>query len=109
MNILRLTRHEPSREQISELMRIYGNGVNVVTVCETVPDAKRVAELVEEHKADVLEVVLPIGLLAEVLKTVKVPVIRAVMLRELKEDGTVEFIFDHYERVVKVEVVTERL
>ena len=109
MRVLRLTRHKPTREQVNELVRIFGNGVTVINVSETVPNARRVAKLVKEHRADVLEAVLPIGLLAEVIKTVKVPVIRAVMKRRLKADGSVEFVFDHYERVVKVEVIAERL
>jgi len=109
MRILRLTRHEPTKEQCEELVRLFGNGIDVITVSETITDPRRVAELVETYKASVLEVVLPIGLLADVLKVVDVPVIRAVMNREVKENGAVEFTFSHYERILKVEVVTERL
>ncbi|MBW6441490.1 hypothetical protein K0B04_01095 [Patescibacteria group bacterium] len=57
-----------------------------------------------------LEAVLPLPILSEVINSQKVsPVIRAVMDRELKEDGTATFSFSHYEKVKKVEVQTVRL
>ena len=109
MKILRLTRHEASQAQLAELRRIYGDDITVLNISETVPNSLRVRELVEEHGADVIEAVLPLPFLAEVLRDVRIPVIRAVMRRELKDGGEVEFHFDHYERVLKIEVVTERL
>jgi hypothetical protein len=108
MNILRLTRHEPTAEQIKELHRIFGT-CNVITVSETVPNAERVADLVEKYKADVLEVVLPPSLLANVLRVIKIPVIKAVMNRILKDNGGAEFVFSHYERIREIVVVTEAL
>lgn len=110
--ILRLTRHTASEAQKLELNRIYGE-VEIVEVSETVTGAARVKELIEENAADVFEAVLPPQILAEVLNPrsgIVVPVIRAAMIRELAADGvTVTFTFSHYERIVKVEVITEKL
>ena len=110
--ILRLTRHPASEEQLAELRRIFGSESEIVEISETVPGSARVRELVEEHRATVLEAVLPLPVLAEIINPrtgVTIPVIRAVMNRELKEDGTVVFNFSHYERILKIEVQTERL
>ena len=116
MKILRLTRHTATPEQISELARIYGrpeSPVEIVEVSETVPDAGRVKELVREHRAVVLEAVLPMSILADLTNHksgIEIPIIRAITKRELREDGTkTEFIFSHYEKVIRVEVLTERL
>lgn len=112
MNILRLTRHQLTPSQHTELVRIYGKNLThltVITISETVPNAGRVMELVDEHKADVLEAVLPLPLLADVLFRGTVPIIRAVMNRVIQDDGNIEFTFDHYERLHRVVVETERL
>lgn len=110
--ILRLTRHPASEEQLVELKRIFGSDLEIVDISETVSGAARVRELVEENGATVLEAVFPLPILAEVINPrtgVTIPVIRAVMDRELKEDGTAVFNFSHYERILKIEVQTERL
>lgn len=112
MRILRLTRHEASSEQLAELRRVYGADSEIIQIFETVPNAQRVREMVGEAQADVLEAVLPMTLIAELTDPrsgVKFPVIRAITRRELIADGSAIFHFDHYEKVVKVEVVTERL
>ncbi len=110
--ILRLTRHPASEEQLAELKRIFGSDSKIVEISETVSGSARVRELVEENGATVLEAVLPLPILAEVINPrtgVTVPVVRAVMDRELQEDGTAIFKFSHYERILKIEVQTERL
>lgn len=110
MKILRLTRHVATTEQIEDLRRIYGGDIEVVEVSETVPNADRVAALAFEHRADVVEAVLPLGLLAQAMQVVHIPIIRAITRRELREDGTKpEFVFDHYERYTRVVVEMERL
>jgi hypothetical protein len=109
--VLRLTRHEPEASQLAELQRLYGSDARIVTVSQTVANAAEVKALVADHAADVLEAVLPLPILAEVVspRGVQVPVIRAVMNRQVNGDGSATFTFDHYEKVVKVEVQTERL
>ncbi len=116
MRVLRLTRHTATPEQETELRRIYGRpgeSLEIVEISETVPDAARVKALVAEHGADVLEAVLPMPILADLTNPrtgLTVPLIRAITRRELSEDGTkTAFAFSHYEKVIKVEVLTERL
>ena len=115
MNILRLTRHEASAKQKAELARIFGK-VKVTRVSETLPATPREAVTRFDELArgfDVVEVVLPVNLLESVLKFSRLGqkgrIIKAVTERQLTEDGGVEFSFDHYVKVIKVEVVTERL
>ncbi len=112
MKILRLTRHPAEERQLSELHRLFGEDVEVVEVAETVPDVERVKAIVVEYGADVLEAVLPITLMAKCVDSrdgLGVPVIRAITVRHLEPDGSARFEFSHYERILKVEVVTERL
>ncbi|MEK7227329.1 MAG: hypothetical protein AAB641_00325 [Patescibacteria group bacterium] len=111
MKILRLTRHAIAPDQLVELHRIYGNEVEIVEISETVPNVAHVVELIQERSADVVEAVLPLPLMSELLKIVgEVPVIRAITRREINAAGEkAQFVFDHYERIVRVEVVSERL
>lgn len=116
MKVLRLTRHPATPEQLAELRRIFakpGEFLEIVEISETVPDAGRVKALVEEHGAGALEAVLPMPILADLTNPksgLSVPVIRAITRRELSEDGTkTAFAFSHYEKVIKVEVLSERL
>lgn len=115
MNILRLTRHEASAKQKAELARIFGQ-VKITLASETLPAnpheaVTRFDELANDF--DVVEVVLPVNLLEPVLKFSQLGqkgrIIKAVTERQLTEDGEVKFSFDHYVKVIKVEVVTERL
>ena len=113
MKVLRLTRHGATPEQLDELRRIFGDDCVVTEVSETVPDAARVTAICAEYGADVLEAVLPLPLMAEVVNPrtgVGIPVIRAITNRMLDASGEKAiFAFSHYEKVIKVEVVTERL
>jgi len=111
MRILRLTRHKALPEQMAELARIFGADIEIVEISETVPNATRVVEIVTEHSADVLEAVLPLNILADAVgsRGVTIPVIRAITKREIVEGTKTAFTFSHYERVVRVEVQTERL
>lgn len=118
MNIVRLTRHEMTDEQAAELERIYP-GAQVALVSETLPSDPRQAivrfdEIAANANADVVEAVLPVNLLEAVLKFSCFSkrggvVIRAITKRMLHEDKTVTSDFVRYERMVRIEVVTERL
>lgn len=109
--VLRLTRHPAEPVQVEALKKVLGEDVEIIEHSENVSDAARVRELVELYKPDVLEAVLPLPILSEVLNPrneITIPVIRAVMDRQFGEDGvTATFTFQRYERVVKVELVTE--
>lgn len=117
--LLRLTRHGASEAQLNELRRLFGEDLEIVTISEDFPGNSREAvarfdELVCEHDADIVEAVLPVNLLQAVLNFSTFckeggQVIRAQMNREIQESGKVTFTFDHYERMIKVEIVTEVL
>lgn len=115
--IVRLTRHEASETQEAELHRIFGEDATVEMVSETLPNDTREAVARFDQiaaDADIVEAVLPINLLEAVLKFSQFSkrggiVVRAITNRQLKDDGSVEFVFDHYEKVVKVEIITEAL
>ena len=116
MKVVRLTRHDASKEQVSELNRLFP-GSQVVKVSETLPVNSREAvtrfdEIAQD--AEVVEAVLPVNLLEAVIKFSNFvkrggKVIRAVTNRRLDDENGAVFEFDHYEQVVKVEVVTVRL
>lgn len=85
----------------------------VVVHDQTVKDAAEVLALCAEHGAAVVEAVLPPAILADLtnpkVNTSGIPVIRAQMAREVDAAGNATFTFTRYERIVKVEVVTEPL
>ena len=120
MRCIRLTRHEATPEQIEALTRIYHDLTpdNITTVNVTLPANPK--EAVAEFDrivgdAELVEVVLPTNLLEAVLKFSewsKRPassLLRSVMDRTTNANNEVEFVFNHYERIVKVEIVTESL
>ena len=120
MRCIRLTRHEATPEQIEALTRIYHDLTpeNIVTVNATLPSTPK--EAVAEFDrivgdAELVEVVLPTNLLEAVLKfsqwakLTSSSLLRSVMNRVTNSDNQVEFVFSHYERIVKVEIITETL
>jgi len=115
--IVRLTRHEASATQLAELRRIFGEDAEVGIVSETLPNNTReaVARFDEvAAEADIVEAVLPMNLLEAVLKFSAFSkgggvIVRAITQRNLHNDGTTTFDFQNYERIVKIEVITERL
>ena len=117
MNIIRLTRHAASSEQHAELARIFGEEIQVTQVSESLPvDSREAVARFDEIAADaaVVEAVLPINLIEAVLKFSDFAkrggmIVRAITVRELDENGEAIFTFSHYERVIKVETVTEVL
>ena len=114
MKVLRITRHKASPAQMNDLLRIFGNDVTIITRSETLSNNTRefVARFNEMSRGfDVVEAVLPISLLQAALNfsDFEGMIIKAVTNRELTDDGDVTFIFDHYEQVLKIEVVTKVL
>lgn len=113
--VLRLTRHAAGDKQVVVLERLFP-GCEIVQVSETLPsDARQAVARFDEIAADVdvVEAVLPIGLLSAVLKFSAFSkrggqLIRAITRREL--DGErVSFVFERYEELLKVEIVTRVL
>lgn len=117
MKIIRLTRHEASEEQMKDLQRIYGPSIEVHQFSESLPNsASRAVQRFDQiaNGAAVVEAVLPINLIEAILKFSEFSKRGGTLIRaitERKEDGVgnVTFDFLHYEKLIKVETVTERL
>ena len=113
MKVLRLTRHPADDAQLSELRRLFGTDVEVVDVSEPAATVQRIWEIIEANRPDVLDVVLPLELLVECFDAKvmgDIPVIRAKMIRTEQAEGRrADFTFSHYERVVEIRYVTQRL
>lgn len=117
--ILWLSRHKMTAEQESDLKRIYGD-IEVKQHQEIVTGWKEVIEIGKE--CDVLAVVLPPAIITDLTnpRNNTKPVIRAIANR-VETGKTIinpatnkeekEFKFEHagWEKVIRIEVVTERL
>jgi len=118
--ILWLSRHGMTEEQEKDLKRIYGDDIVIKQYTATVNGWQDVAEAGKD--CDILAVVLPPAILADLVnpKNNTKPVIRAIANR-VETGKTIinpatgkeekEFMFKHvgWERVIKIEVITERL
>jgi len=105
--VLWLARHEPQEEQIKELEKVFG-GIEIVQVSKTVSGAMEVLKLMQENETDELVAVLPIGLIAELTEKGVHP-LRAVMKRELNEEGEAIFTHEYFERVMRVDIISHPL
>lgn len=111
--VLRITRHplsEAQREALLEAARLLlsAEAIEVTEHRETIQDAEEALRLAEELSAELVEVVLPLPLLAQLVPALRgrgVPVLRAVMQRELSPSGEATFTFVGYELIERVEVV----
>ncbi len=120
--VLRVTRHSLTEAQEEALRRAVQQvlglsdevSLTVVQHSETVAGGAQVADLIAQHGAQVVEVVLPINILAELLGELKkrglnnVPVLRAVMDRRVV-GGEVVFEFRGYEQIIEISVRTQPL
>ena len=117
MKVLRLTRHEASETQMKDLQRIFGPGIEVHQFSESLPtDTRGAVQRFDQiaDGADVVEAVLSINLIEAILKFSEFSknggtLIRAVTDRNDDGAGNVTFDFLYYEKLIKVETVTERL
>lgn len=119
-SVLWFSRHNMTDDQIDDLKRIFGSDVTIHHVSANAASWKDVVEAGAND--DVLAVVLPPALLADLTnpRNNQKPVIRAIANRVPTGKQVVnpatgkledEFKFVHagWEKVVKIEVVTERL
>lgn len=117
--ILWLSRHGMTIEQSADLNRIYGD-IEIIQHAESVKNAKEVVDIAANHGCDVLAVVLPPNILSDLVNSQKKPVIRAKanrvptgkkIINPATGNEEDEFKFEHagWERVVKVEIITEDL
>lgn len=117
--VLWVSRHTMTQEQSADLNRIYGD-VEVKQFADNIESAKQVVELGSD--CDVLAVVLPPAFLADLTNphVNTKPVIRSVANRVAtgktivnpatgKEEPEMKFEHAGWERIVKVEIVTEKL
>lgn len=120
VKILWVSRHTMEMNQIADLQRIYGVDVEVKQFADNIESAKQVVELGSD--CDVLAVVLPPAFLADLTnpRINTKPVIRAIANRVAtgktivnpatgKEEPEMKFEHAGWERIVKVEIVTEKL
>ena len=120
MKVLWFSRHTMTQDQLDDLRRIYGEELEVKQVSSTAVSYKDILEAGDG--CDVLAVVLPPAILADLTnpRNNQKPVIRAIANRvptgnKITNPATGkledEFKFEHagWERVIKIEVVTERL
>lgn len=118
--ILWFSRHNMTNDQMADLQRIFGDDLIVHHVTANASSFRDVLEAGRDD--DILAVVLPPAMLADLTnpRNNQKPVIRAIANRV--ETGNMivnpatgkdekEFKFEHagWERVLKIEVVTERL
>ena len=119
-SVLWFSRHNMTEDQIDDLKRIFGSDVTIRHVSANAASFKDVLEAGKDD--DVLAVVLPPALLADITnpRNNTKPVIRAIANRVPTGKQVInpatgkledEFKFEHagWERVLKIEVVTERL
>ena len=117
--VLWVSRHTMTQAQEADLRRIYGE-IEVKQFADSVESAKQVTELGAD--CDVLAVVLPPAFLADLTnpRVNQKPVIRAIanrvatgktVLNTAKGKDESEMKFEHagWERVIKVEIITEKL
>jgi len=105
--IVWISRHQLHEENKRILDKAFGNWELVAWIKDTVTpeDLRRLAG---EYSDAAFVVVLPPQLLAELLKYTK-EVYRFIVDRDVKEDGTAVFTPVGLEKVVRIEIVTERL
>jgi len=116
MKILWLSRHAATQEQVAALEEKFG-AVEIVQVSKTVSSASEVVELMKANDCQEMVVVLPPAILADLTNPRISPVkpIRAVMERvpngrkNEKGEDEFDFVFSHFERVERVEIVTTPL
>lgn len=119
MKILWVSRHQLNNEQLSDLIRVYGD-VEIVNFQDTVESAKQLVEVGED--CEVFAVVLPPALLADLIspRINQKPVIRSVMERVPtgkmivnpvtgKEEMEMAMHFVAWEQVDELRIVTHRL
>lgn len=103
MKLLWLSRHEMSAEQLNALRDAYGE-IDILQINKTFDNVQELVPYVD--MADILAVVLPLEMVAELLKITDKPVIYAVNGREFTADGKVAFTFKGWRQYKKVVIET---
>jgi len=103
-----VSRHELTEENWRILRKAFRD-IEVVQFSQTVKDIRELVEFADRHGADAFVVVLPPHLIQQLLQATDKPVYRFIVERKVKENGEVEFTPVGLERIVRIEVVTERV
>ncbi len=115
MNILRITRHSATTEQLAALNHLFGVNARVVEVDFrfSIDPRQAVQEfdrLAQEHQANVIEVVLPLHLLDAIMRYSQFVQGGGMIIRAIMDSPAPDtFVFSHYEQVISVRVETRRL
>jgi len=135
VRVLWVSRHKPLRAQLRELRRLFGD-IELIIHESTVPNAEHVISEAKRHNAKVIVPVLPLSIIArlvEIARKEDIVVLFAKMeaiattkrmeeaekiLKEAEDrrnittyaDNTIRvFEFKQFEKILKVELVTEPL
>ncbi|MBX5436867.1 MAG: hypothetical protein IRZ33_06590 [Alicyclobacillaceae bacterium] len=116
LRVLWWSRHPPTPEQtrVLEERLAPDRGVECLQVDRSAQSAAEVVDAFQVSGAEEMVVVLPLHLLAGLVAELErrglaVRPLRAVMERTVGADGEVSFAFRHFERILQVDVQTERL
>jgi len=110
MRLVWVSRHELTEENWRILRKAFGlEEIEVVQYTKTVEDIRELIEFADQHGADAFVVVLPPHLIQQLLQATDKPVYRFVVEREVLPNGEAKFTPIGLERIVRVEIVTERV
>jgi hypothetical protein len=105
--LLWLSRHPPTEQQIGELRR-FNTTIEIKQIAKSFNNAKEIVDLVVSEKADTIVAVLPVNLLADLVKF-NIHPIRAVMSRHINKEGEAEFTHQYFEVVDEINIQTHKL
>lgn len=105
--ILWISRHVPTDTQMEDLRCLFGD-VQVIRISQTFETGGDVAVLAKQHDVDEVMAVLPMQMIAQLIRAGVKP-IRAVMRRGENESGDITYEHIAFERVLSIEVITKRL
>jgi hypothetical protein len=107
--VLWFSRHEMTEDQKNDLVRIYGK-IQINQINKTISTAYELQD--DINNADIIAIVAPINLQQQFIKLAgEKPVIscRNKRIIDPTDNTKVEFVFDGWYRIVKIEIITEDL
>jgi len=108
INVLWLSRHDPTEQQITELEEKLGKPLQIFQIDKRVATVSEIIELMNRYMCTEIVAVLPISMLSQLLKQGVKP-IRAVMKYDPELPPDQEPEFQKFVRVVKVEIIEQDL
>jgi len=107
--VLWFSRHNMTEDQKNDLVRIYGK-IQINQINKTILTAYELQD--DINNADIIAIVAPINLQQQFIKLAgEKPVIscRNKRIIDPTDNTKVEFVFDGWYRIVKIEIITEDL